>query len=93
MTKHPKTMVREMFEQKGADAAREKAKELGIANHRIVRWLEREWPAKAKAPAKPAPAPKAKAATTKAAPAKAEPKKAAPRKRTPKPADAAPATA
>jgi len=95
MTKQefPKVQVRKVYESKGADAARKLATELGVENHRITRWIEREWPAKAKAPAKPAPAPKAKAAATKAAPAKAEPKKAAPRKRTPKPAGAAPAAA
>ena len=94
-TKFPKVQVREVYDAKGADAAREKAKELGIENHRIVRWIDREWPAKggtptAKADTKPAPkkATKGKAAVKKAAPKKATAKKAAP-KATSNPAPAA----
>lgn len=94
MTKEiaPKTQVKTVFEAKGADAAREKAKELGIANHRVVRWIEREWPAKA-APKADAKAPKAtKTAalkTAKKAPAKKMPAANRTPKQTPASATAA----
>lgn len=47
----PKLQIKAAFEQKGEKAARALGEELEVANHRVNRWLTKEWPAKAAKPA------------------------------------------
>lgn len=48
----PKTRVKAVYVEKGADAARALGEKLGITKGRLNRWLTKEWPGKV-ATAKP----------------------------------------